>query len=506
MNTAPGHTRILVLAIALATVGGGCRRDAPVATLLEAAGTAERAHAGDWTAAVAGTSFVIGDSLRTGPAARARLSVATGGVIRVGENARIRFQRGTIAGQQAPDLALEMGSAEVDETTAEMSIVMPAGSARIQRATHVRVNADGSSASLEVLVGRAVMMEAGHEVAIDVGQGVRIRLGTTVIERFAVRVRPAVLEPAADPAQKPATPPEMPPPAVAEPAPPEPEPAEPVAPHPARGETGRADLTLTAGESATIHEGRPVATVRLRVQPLCPGQATVTLRGHGHPERFVGSGAVILRLKAGTRSYHVQCEGAPASQPGASGVLSLRRDTGDVPLPRRPPANVIDADGRRYTVLFQTRLPQLTLAWPDAPAGADRLQLHLDAGGTERVIEGASLRRPLAAGTLAEGTYTFWYRAPNGTQSPRTTLSIRFDNAAPTAQFFRPTGPAKGAAGAVIVDGVTVDGAKVSVGGQPVAVDARGRFRTEAAPLEGDDAVAVRLEHPRTGVHYYVRR
>ena len=215
---------------------------------------------------------------------------------------------------------------------------------------------------------------------------------------------------------------------------------------------------------------------------------------------------MILRLKPGTRSYQVRCDGAPASEPGASGVLSLRRDTGDVPLPRRPPANVIDADGRRYTVLFQTRLPQLTLAWPDAPAGAERAQLHLDSGGAERVIDGASLRRPLAAGTLAEGTYTFWYQAPNGKQSPRTTLSIRFDNAAPTAQFFRPTAPGKGAAGVVTVDGVTVDGAKVSVGGQPVAVDARGRFRTEAAPLEGDDAVAVRLEHPRTGVHYYVRR
>ncbi len=53
---------------------------------------------------------------------------------------------------------------------------------------------------------------------------------------------------------------------------------------------------------------------------------------------------------------------------------------------------------------------------------------------------------------------------------------------------------------------MTVDGAKVSVGGQPIAVDAHGRFRTEASPLGGDEAVGVRLEHPRTGVHYYVRR
>ena len=60
--------------------------------------------------------------------------------------------------------------------------------------------------------------------------------------------------------------------------------------------------------------------------------------------------------------------------------------------------------------------------------------------------------------------------------------------------------------GAIAVDGVTVEGAKVSVGGQPLAVDVHGRFHVEAAPVDGDDAVAVRLEHPRTGIHYYVRR
>jgi len=507
MKAARLPARFLLVAIAGlglgATVGAGCRRDRPVATLLEAAGTAERGHAGSWSAAVPGTPFVIGDALRTGLAAHARLSVATGGVIRVGENARIRFQRGGIAGQQAPDLAVEMGSAEVDETAAEMSIVTPGGTARIQRDAHVRVNTDGATASLEVLVGRAVMLQAGQEVAVDAGQGIRIRIGSTEIQRFAVTVRPAVVEEETGAPPKQAA-------AEAAPAPPAPaaaesERSEPTDPHLARAETGRADLTLTAGESATIHEGRPVATVRLRVQS-CPGNAVVELpaRGH-HPERFVGSGAVLVRLKPGARAYRVHCEGDPASQLRASGVLSVRRDTGDVPLPRRPPADVIDADGRRYTVLFQTRVPQLTLAWPDAPAGADRFQLHVDGGG-ERVIDGASIRRPLPPGTMTEGTYTFWYRAADGKQSPKTTVSIRFDNAAPTAQFFRRTGAGKSAPGVVTVDGVTVDGAKVSIGGQPLVVDGRGRFRTEAKPLEGDDAVAVRLEHPRTGVHYYLRR
>ena len=247
--------------------------------------------------------------------------------------------------------------------------------------------------------------------------------------------------------------------------------------------------------------------MRLRLDDVCHGEAIVELGGHGHHrERLEGSHAVVVRLKPGARPYRVRCasDGSRAA-PRVSGVLSLRRDTGYVPLARRAPANVIDADGRRYTVLYQTRLPQLTLAWPAAPTG--HLELHVESPAGERVVDGASPQRPLPAGTVQEGTYTFWYRAADGKQSPKTTVSVRFDNAAPTAQFFRTAhGGSQGAPGAIAVDGVTVEGAKVSVGGQPLAVDGHGRFRIAAAPLDGDDAVAVRLEHPRTGIHYYVRR
>jgi hypothetical protein len=273
------------------------------------------------------------------------------------------------------------------------------------------------------------------------------------------------------------------------------------------GRAGRADITVAAGESATVHDGRPPAAVRLRVDGVCQGDAIVEVGGRGHHhDRVTGSRSVVLRLGPGARSYRVRCAGdADKAAPRAAGTLTIRRDTGYVPLARRAPVNVIDADGRKYTVLFQTRLPQLTLAWPGAPAGRGGLELHVESSGGERVVA-ASPSRPLPAGTVQEGTYTLWYRAPEGKQSPRTTLNVRFDNAAPTAQFFRMPSDAKSAHGAIAVDGVTVDGAKVSVGGEPLAVDGHGRFRAEARPLDGDDAVAVRLEHPRTGVHYYVRR
>jgi hypothetical protein len=490
----------LVLLVLQATLTGGCRREPPIATTLEVTGGAERGRADGWTAAVAGTTFIVGDTLRTGAAAQARVGLTGGGVLRVGENARIRFQRGAISGQRAPDLAVEMGSAEVDEVLSDISVVTAIGPARIQRGTHVRVRADGQTATLEVVVGRAVMLEAGQEVAIDAGQGIRIRLGSAEIQRFALHVGDAIVE-------RRAAAPEVPPAAAS--APPDAGPAvadSPAAPaaRAARGDTSRADITLTAGESATVHDRRSAAVVRLRLQGLCPGEAIVELGGgRHHAERLTGSGAVIFRLGPGSRTYRVRCDGDAHREPRAAGTLVLRRDSGDVPLSRRAPTDVIDADGRRYTVLFQTRLPQVTLAWPGAPAGVDRLQLHVESSAGQRLIEGASPRRPLPAGTLAEGTYTVWYLAPDGKQSPKTSITIRFDNAAPVAQFF-PSGSAE--APAIAVDGVTVDGAKVTVGGQPLAIDGHGRFRGQAAPLEGDDAVAVRLEHPRTGVHYYVRR
>jgi hypothetical protein len=507
--------RILAGSILVAAASAACRREAPVATLREAVGTVERGDAVAWRGVGPGFAFVVGDTLRTAAASSARLALTGGGMIRIGENGRLRFQRGTAPGQRAPDVVVDLGSAEIEETAGELSVITAVGPARIERGAHVRVLANGQNASLEVLVGRAVMMNAGHEVAIDTGQGVRIHLGSAEVQRFDVKVGQAVLEP--EPGSRDAG-------APAAEATPEagtraPEPAAPpsptatsgeagAGPHAGRPDTSRADVTITAGESATLHVGRPPLAVRVRFERVCPGQAVVELGGNGHHrERLEGSGAVVLRLRPGARAYRVRCAGdGSKAEPRATGVLSLRRDTGNVPLPRRAPANVIDADGRRYTVLFQTRLPQLTLAWPRA-AGATGLELHLESPAGTRVLPVASPGRPLPSGTLQEGTYTWWYTAGDGKQSPKTTISIRFDNTAPTAQFFRARPDAGDRPrGSISVDGVTVDGAKVSVGGKPLSLDGRGRFRADVAPEAGDDAVAVRLELPRTGVHYYVRR
>jgi len=513
-----GAARLLAAAaVVLVAAGAGCRREPPVASLLARTGNVERQSAtGEaWADATVGVGFTIGDVIRTGAASSARLGVNGGGVIRIGENGRLRFRPGTAPGAPEPDFGLELGVAEIDSETVALSLSTPTGRANVHRGTRARVLADGNATSLEVLVGRAVLVEQGREVAVDAGHGIRIALGTATVERFEIKVGRAVVDDGAPVAAASGPDPGAAPDAGAERAAATPDavapaPAEKSADvaRPLRGDDVRADVTITAGETATLHDGRPPLAIRVRFGELCPGPATIEIES-SRGERVTGASAAVVRLRPGSHAYRVRCAGDSRKQAArASGVLSIRRDTGYVPLPRRAPANVIDADGRRYTVLFQSRLPQLTLAWPTAPAEARDVELHLESPSGARVLPVASLGRPLPAGTLPEGTYTWWYTAAGAKPSPKTTVNIRFDNAAPTAQFFRGASGAShgGARGVIAVDGVTVDGAKVSVAGQPLALDAHGRFRGEVAPAEGDDAIAVRLDHPRTGVHYYVRR
>jgi len=498
------------LAGVMVSLSPGCsRRGQPVATVIETQGTVERNDAGQaWTATGPGFVFAVGDAMRTGAASQARLRLTSGTVIRVLEHARIRFARGALPTARGADLNVELGSAEVEAATEEMAIVTALGVARVERGARVRVSSDGARSSLEVVVGRAVLLASGGDLTIDQGQGARVNPGDAKPERYEVVMGAPIVD----------APPPPPP------APPPPPPAEPVVPAPAaaapvpaavddqasasRTSHARADVTLQAGDSGTLHVGGRTLSLRLAFERLCPDEANVEVKnGHDH-RKLVGSGALVLKLRPGAVRYSVRCAGdARAAKPRATGTLTVKRDGGDAAVSRRAPVNALDADGRRYTVLFQTRLPALTLGWAAAPAAAGDATLHIESPDGVQTFASPTAKKQLSSGALGEGSYVWWYSTGDDHASPKTTVTIRFDNAAPTAQFFskrsgaEPPGP-----GLVAVDGVTIDGAKVSAGGQTLAVDEHGRFRAVVAPLTGDDAVIVRLEHPRTGVHYYVRQ
>jgi hypothetical protein len=486
---------VAVLLGGLVCVAASCnRRSEPVASLIESQGTVERSDGSEaWTSVAPGFAFVVGDVLKTSAHGQARLRLTNGAVIRVLENARIRFARGTLPSAKGPDVNVELGSAEVESAAGEVALVTALGVARIERGARVRVSSDGARSTLEVVIGRAVLLAPGGELAVNEGKGARLASGGTGPEVYEVVIGAPIAE--------------------VSPPPPAPEPSAEPAPAPLRDDgshsqppTTRADATLEAGDGGTIHHAARTLALRLTFEQLCAGEATVEIKD-GHTSRPVtGTGAVVLNLRPGTMRYAVRCsDDRRAAKPRASGSLTIKRDSGDVSVSRRPPVNVLDADGRRYTVLFQTRPPALTLGWAGAPSGATDLSLHVESPADAQMFPAPTPSRRFASGTLAEGSYVWWYTTADGRSSPKTTVTIRFDNAAPTAQFFpkRPGGDA--APGSVAVDGVTLDGAKVSVGGRSLPVDERGRFRATVAPLTGDDAVVVRLEHPRTGIHYYVR-
>ena len=495
---------IVALGVVVGFAAACARRGDPVATAVETQGTVQRNDgSADWKAADVGTAFFIGDSARTGADARARLRLNNGTVIRMVENAQIRFARGALPAAKAPDVKLELGSAEVEVATEETALVTALGVARIERGARVRVSSAGERTTLEVLVGRAVVLGAEGDLVITQGEGARIKVGEVRPERYRVVVGAPIVEEAA-PEPAPA-----PPPAAPEPAPAPAAPEAPVAEDkPARGQSSRADVTLEAGETGTVHvSGRSLA-LRLSFDRLCSGDASVEVKGGSDKRTLTGSGALVMKLRPGNVRYRVRCaEDARGDKPRATGSLVIKHDSGDMPVSRRAAVNALDADGRRYTVLFQTRLPALTLGWAAAPAGAANLSLHVESSGSEKTLPCPTASHQMPSGALSEGSYTWWYVTTDGRSSPKTAVTIRFDNAAPTAQFFpKRSGGEPTAPGLVAVDGVTIDGAKVSAGGQSVPVDERGRFSATVAPANGDDAVMVRLEHPRTGVHYYVRQ
>jgi hypothetical protein len=488
----------LLGALALCVAPSCARRGEPVATLIESQGTVERSDGDAWAAAAPGFAFAVGDVLKTSAHAQARLRLTNGTVIRVLENARIRFARGTLPAAKTADVNVELGSAEVETATAEVALVTALGVARIERGARVRVSSDGTRASIEVVVGRAVLLGPEGELPVGEGKGAKSARDGARPEIYDLVIGAPIVE---TPAAAPAAP--APPPADA----PEPAPQPVASDETEHGRASHADVTLEAGDTGTVHIAARALALRLAFDKLCPKEASVEIKDGQGKRAVSGTGSVVLKLHPGTLRYALRCAGDPrGAKSRAAGSLNIKHDSGDAPVSRRPPTNVLDADGRRYTVLFQTRLPALTLAWAGAPKGAAKLTLHVESPAGAQSFPTPMASHRVASGTLGEGSYVWWYATADDRTSPKTTVTIRFDNAAPTAQFFPRRTTDEIAPGLVAVDGVTIDGAKVSAGGRSLTTDEHGRFQANLAPLAGDDAVVVRLEHPRTGVHYYVRR
>jgi hypothetical protein len=248
--------------------------------------------------------------------------------------------------------------------------------------------------------------------------------------------------------------------------------------------------------------------VRVSFQHLCGERSAIVdvagLRGQYKP-RVAGAGAAVFRAGVGMTRYRVRCadqEGA-AAKVVASGRVRVVRDAAVRRVPLKPPTNVVDLDGRRYTVMYQNRLPSVVVRAPGKGAG----RMVIKSGSRLRTLEAVGGAASLASGELGDGQHEVFFESVDGRSRTQVTrLSIAFDNAAPMASIDQQGDVAPDDAGHVHLTGVVPLGSRVSLEGQALKVDGVGRFSASAVPGVADSAVSLRVEHPRAGLHYYVRR
>jgi hypothetical protein len=262
----------------------------------------------------------------------------------------------------------------------------------------------------------------------------------------------------------------------------------------------RADFSVHAGESFTVRDPRPPTAIDFDFASVCPGAGVVS-RGDGATVR--GEHHAAMALGAGHHDYAVRCIGPDGVQDKsvATGSVTIVADSARAELPRLPPSTVVDTDGRRYTVLYQNLVPSVIARWPDA-APASGYVLHVDA----QRFKVKTARESLKPGSVGEGTHVLWFETEDGAKrSADTTLLLKFDNAAPTANVREPADGSFHPGDVVKVSGVVVEGWTVNVYGQAVPLDEQKRFSTSATVPATDDALVLRMSHAKRGTVYYVR-
>ncbi len=476
-----------------------------VATLASATPGVARDFRGrekQWVTAALGDTMRIGDALRTTAGAHAALSLTGGASMVLDPDTTVRFLE---SAPQRGQFRVEAGLAALKTGDVGVQMETALGLFTLAERTTVRIEHRANGTHLRVDMGKASFLDPSqspHEILP--GEEVFLRKGE--LPRYLNRDQ-ATPEQAGDSLPGPA-------PLLASAglrdADLEPSDADlgggrklVLPPQPTR-----ADVSVKAGEQATVHDPGQVTQVRLFYSHVCPkGEGIVDLAGMRGPftPRAASPASAVIRVALGTTRYRVRCPTATgALRIVASGQIRMVRDAAIRRVPMRPPTNEVDLDGRRYTVLYQNRLPAVVMRAP-GPARGGRVVVR--SGSRLRTFDAVAGAAALSSGELTDGVHAIFFESLDGrTRSPITTLSIAFDNAAPLASIDQRGEVARDGRGQVTLSGVVPLGSRVSLAGQALALDAGGRFEASALPGEADAAVSLRVEHPRAGLHYYVRR
>jgi len=459
-----------------------------VAEIASARGDVQRDHhayPGQFTHASVSEALHLGDGLRTGPRSEAELKLFPDGVARIQERTLVRFMSERPS-DGVERLTIEEGVIELDAAAVDLELDTGHGIARIKSGGSIRVRAnEPQDVQLDVLVGRVAIERTGQatESAVQ-GQTVALATPSNVVDQAAAPAEPTPSDARGDGV----------------------EPGEESDDDAAVEIVQDIDFKLNGLENAIVH----VPTLPISVAfPIgaCAQTRTIEI-GAGSKRRALkadpNATELAIRLRAGAQKLRIRC--GPDER-----EMSLRvvRDAATQELPRTAPEVDVAADGRRYTVRYQNLLPAVAFSWPGAPAAVGYELLLRRKPGRELRFDAAKAQRQLRSGELAEGEYTFSFRTTSGAtsaaRSPDSTLKISFDNTARSAYLSSPPEGAE-TAGAIAIAGGALVRSEVSVGGVPLQADSQGRFAATLPHSPSEHAIAVRVSHPSTGVHYYVRR
>ncbi len=265
------------------------------------------------------------------------------------------------------------------------------------------------------------------------------------------------------------------------------------------------DMRVPIGETPTftVHDPKGSTALQFQFNGKCGSGGTIEM---DKDPRFrtarisAGKDSANILAEAGAWSYRLVCAGGGQ---GGSGRIIVRRDSGTRPLPKEPPVNPIDADGRTYRISYQSLIPNVKIK---VPGTGSKFKLHLATGGSEEVLESEKPAFTIDGKKLKEAAYTYWVERDGVKQDKVSTLIINFDQTAPQVYIESPpNGKAWGPK--IDVKGAVLPGwtAKVDVVEIPIDKNTR-RFTAQVDPPSGAQALAIRLSHPQRGVHFYLRR
>lgn len=266
------------------------------------------------------------------------------------------------------------------------------------------------------------------------------------------------------------------------------------------------DFRVSAGESFTIHDPKPPTAIQIQFGGKCGGGGIIELASNAQFRTSRVSGgkeSANLAVQPGSWAYRLRCtSGASEGNAVAQGRISVVRDSGTRALPKNPPSNSIDADGRVWKISYQSQIPTLIVNYRGATGSS--YKLHLAEGGSEQAFDATKPQVTIAGTKLKEGTYTYWFDKDGVKQDKVSTLKIDFDQTAPQVYIESPAN-GKPWAGDIDVRGAVLPGWTAAVDSVPIPIDGARRFAAKVDKPAGT-ALAIKLFHAKQGVHYYLRR